>query len=88
MNLYLVLGTVEAGFLNLWIIGYAVMLLLSGQRGEAVVAHAARRSTSRRYVSTAASSPARPQCARRSSSNSSIGAVLDIGPRSRTVRVD
>ncbi len=37
MNLYLVLGTVEAGFLNLWIIGYAVMLLLWGQRGEAVV---------------------------------------------------
>ena len=37
MNLYLVFGTVEAGFLNLWIIGYAVMLLLWGQRGEAVV---------------------------------------------------
>ena len=32
MNLYLVLGTVEAGFLNLWIVGYAVMLLLWGQR--------------------------------------------------------
>ena len=42
MNLYLVLATVEAGFLNLWIICYAVMLLLWGQRGEAVVAHAAR----------------------------------------------
>ena len=42
VNVYLVFDTVEAGFLNLWIIGYAVMLLLWGQRGEAVVAHAAR----------------------------------------------
>ena len=43
VNFYLVFGAVEAGFLNLWIIGYAVMLLLWGQRGEAVVvAHAVR----------------------------------------------
>ena len=61
MNVYLVFGTVEAGFLNLWIIGYAVMLLLWGQRGEAVVAHAARWCTGRRNVSTAASSAARPR---------------------------
>ena len=27
VNVYLVFGAVEAGFLNLWIIGYAVMLL-------------------------------------------------------------
>ena len=32
VNLYLLLGAVEAGFVNLWIIGYAVMLLVWGQR--------------------------------------------------------
>jgi hypothetical protein len=31
-------------------------------------------------AATAASSPARPRCARRSSSNSSIGPVVGIGP--------
>ena len=33
VNHYLVFGAVEAGFVNLLIIGYAVMLLLWGQRG-------------------------------------------------------
>ena len=33
VDLYLVLGSVAAGFVNLWIIGYAGMLLLWGQRG-------------------------------------------------------
>ena len=32
VNLYLLVGAVEAGFVNLWIIGYAVILLLCGQR--------------------------------------------------------
>ena len=49
INLYLLFGAVEAGFLNLWIIGYAVILLLWGQRREAaVVAHAVRWCTGRR----------------------------------------
>lgn len=43
VNLYLAFGAFEAGFLNLWIIGYAVILLLWGQRGEAAaVMHAVR----------------------------------------------
>jgi hypothetical protein len=42
VNVYLVFGAVEAGFVNLWIIGYAVILLLWGQRGEAAAAHAVR----------------------------------------------
>jgi hypothetical protein len=43
VSVYLVFGAVEAGFVNLWIVGYAVMLLLWGQRGEAlVVPHAVR----------------------------------------------
>jgi hypothetical protein len=43
VNLYLVFGAVEAGFLNLWIIAYGVILLLWGQRREAGVVPAVRR---------------------------------------------
>jgi hypothetical protein len=32
VNLYLLIGAVEAGFVNTWIIAYAVMLLLWGHR--------------------------------------------------------
>jgi hypothetical protein len=48
--------------------------------------NAVRRSTGRRYASTAASSPARPRCASRSSSSSS-GYGRDVAFRESTVTV-
>jgi hypothetical protein len=44
VNLYLLFGAVEAGFINLWII---MRSCSSGASGEAVVAHAVRWCTAR-----------------------------------------
>jgi hypothetical protein len=78
VNVYLVFGTVEAGFLNLWIIGYAVILLLYGRRREAVVAPAMRWCTGRRFRSLATSWPVAPQLARPSSSTWSAGTAFFV----------
>ncbi|BBY08163.1 hypothetical protein MNVI_34810 [Mycobacterium noviomagense] len=73
MNVYLVFCTVEAGFLNLWIIGYAVILLLGGQRGEAGIGDAMRR-----YRSLTVSWPVAPQFARRSLGTWSAGTAFFV----------
>ncbi|WP_375488014.1 hypothetical protein [uncultured Mycobacterium sp.] len=78
VNAYLVFCTVEAGFLNLWIIGYAVILLLCGQRGEPVVAQAMRWFTGGRHRPLAASWPVAPQSARRSLSTWSAGTAFFV----------